>query len=129
IVGMGSFMGTIRAYIDRARRDGIKVGALRVKLFRPFPSEDIVKALSNVKLVGVMDRALVPGSPTGGVLHSDVACAIKQAGLDVRTLGYIAGLGGRLLTMDNVKQMIDILLKYKDVKEVPKEPFFIGVRE
>ncbi|MEM4685751.1 MAG: hypothetical protein QW133_06530, partial [Sulfolobales archaeon] len=61
--------------------------------------------------------------------HSDVACAIKQAGLDVRTLGYIAGLGGRLLTMDNVKQMIDILLKYKDVKEVPKEPFFIGVRE
>lgn len=129
IVGMGSFMGTIKAHIDRARRNGIKVGALRVKLFRPFPSEDVAKALSNVKLVGVMDRALVPGSPTGGILHSDVACVIKQAGLDVRTLGYIAGLGGRLLTIDNVKQMVDILLKYKDVKEVPKEPFFIGVRE
>ncbi len=129
IVGMGSFMGTIKAYVDKARRDGLKVGALRVKLFRPFPSEDVAKALSNVKLVGVMDRALVPGSPTGGVLHSDVACAIKQAGLDVRTLGFIAGLGGRLLTMDNVKQMVDVLLKYKDVKEVPKEPVFIGVRE
>ncbi|MEM1983526.1 MAG: pyruvate ferredoxin oxidoreductase [Sulfolobales archaeon] len=129
IVGMGSFMGTIKAYVDKARRDGIKVGAVRVKLYRPFPSEDIVKALSNVKLVGVMDRSLVPGSPTGGFLHSDVACAIKQAGLDVRTLGYMVGLGGRLLTMDNVKQMVDILLKYKDSKEVPKEPFFIGVRE
>ncbi|MCS7107926.1 MAG: pyruvate ferredoxin oxidoreductase [Sulfolobales archaeon] len=129
IVGMGSFMGTIKAYVDRARKDGIKVGALRVKLFRPFPAEDVAKALSNVKLVGVMDRALVPGSPTGGFLHSDVACSIKQAGLDVRTLGYIAGLGGRLLTMDNVRQMVDVLLKYKDSKEVPKEPIFIGVRE
>ncbi len=129
IVGMGSFMGTIKAYVDRARKNGVKVGTLRVKLYRPFPSEDIVRALSNVKLVGVMDRALVPGSPTGGFLHSDVACAVRQAGLDVKTLGYIAGLGGKLLTMDNVKQMVDILLKYKDVKEVPKEPFFIGVRE
>jgi len=129
IVGMGSFMGTIKSYIDRARREGIKVGMVRVKLYRPFPSEDIAKALSNVKLVGVMDRALVPGSPTGGHLHSDVIAALRQGGLDARTVGFIAGLGGRLLTMDNVKQMVDVLVKYKDAKELPKEPIFIGVRE
>ncbi len=129
IVGMGSFMGTIKAYVDRARKEGIKVGALRVKLYRPFPADDVAKALSNVKLVGVMDRALVPGSPTGGHLHSDVIAAIKQRGLDVRTIGFIAGLGGRLLTMDNVKQMVSALIKYKDARELPKEPIFIGVRE
>jgi pyruvate ferredoxin oxidoreductase alpha subunit len=131
IVGMGSFMGTIKAFVDRARRDGVKVGTLRIKLYRPFPSEDIAKALSNVKLVGVMDRALMPGSPAGGHLHHEVAFALRQAGLETKTIGFIAGLGGRLLTMDNVKQMVNVLSNYKDkpVRELPKEPIFIGVRE
>lgn len=131
IVGMGSFMGTIKAFVDRARRDGVKVGALRVKLYRPFPSEDIARALSNVKLVGVMDRALMPGSPAGGHLHHEVAFTLRQAGLETKTIGFIAGLGGRLLTMDNVKQMVNVLINYKDkpVRELPKEPIFIGVRE
>jgi pyruvate ferredoxin oxidoreductase alpha subunit len=131
IAGMGSFMGTIKAFVDRARRDGVKVGTLRIKLYRPFPSEDIARALSNVKLVGVMDRALMPGSPAGGHLHHEVAFALRQAGLETKTIGFIAGLGGRLLTMDNVKQMVNVLSNYKDksVRELPKEPIFIGVRE
>jgi pyruvate ferredoxin oxidoreductase alpha subunit len=129
LVAMGSVAGTIKAFIKKARKRGVKLGLLRVKLLRPFPADLIAKALANVEIVGVIDKALVPGHAHGGPLFSEVLTAMMLHGNESKTVGFIAGLGGRMIKFSDIDEMVNILTKYKGVKELPKEPFFIGVRE
>jgi pyruvate ferredoxin oxidoreductase alpha subunit len=88
IVAMGSVCGTIKDAIDKLEKEGEKAGLLQLSLFRPFPYEDIKKALSKAKEVIVMDRNLTFG--TKQVLASEISHAIKKP---VRSVVY--GLGGR----------------------------------
>jgi len=130
LISMGGLAGTVRAYVDRARREGIKLGAIRVKLFRPFPQEEIAKLISGKKIVGVIDRALAPGAVHGGPLFTEVATAVYLNRIDVPLVGFITGLGGRAVTFDHVSEVVKHLKKYsEELRELPKEPIFIGVRE
>ncbi|MCX6650442.1 MAG: pyruvate ferredoxin oxidoreductase [Methanomassiliicoccales archaeon] len=93
IVAMGSTAGTLRYVVDQLREKGMKVGAVKVRLFRPFPAEDMAKLLKGKKAVAVMDRAMSPG--TGGVLYLDVLESISRMKDSPRVSNYIYGLGGR----------------------------------
>jgi pyruvate ferredoxin oxidoreductase alpha subunit len=93
VVAMGSTSGTLRHVVDRMRERGSKVGSVKIRLFRPFPSEELAVILKGKKGVAVMDRALSPG--TGGALYSDVLQSIHDMPDAPKVTDYIYGLGGR----------------------------------
>ncbi len=132
LVAMGSVAGNVKAYIVKeARNRGIKLGLIRVKLFRPFPAKELIEVINNLKAVGVIDRALAFGSSYGGPLYGDILSAAYTGGVDTPIVNFIAGLGGRPVTFRDIKAMVDatLALDGKTRKDVPKEPYFIGVRE
>jgi pyruvate ferredoxin oxidoreductase alpha subunit len=94
VVVMGSAAGTVRTVIDGLRADGHKAGMVRVRCFRPFPVEQLAEALRDMQHVGVLDRAVAPGSP-GNPLYLDVVSALAQRGVAAKTTPYVYGLGGR----------------------------------
>ncbi len=101
IVAMGSLCGTIKAVIDNMRKEGHKVGLLRVIAFRPFPKEDIYNALKNADKVAVLDKNISLG--IGGVLFNEI-----KAKMDVDARGFILGLGGRDVSNEDIRNIIEI---------------------
>lgn len=131
LVAMGHVVGNIKAYLSRVRGKDSRAGVLKIKLYRPFPEDLIVKYLEGVKIIGVVDRALVPGSASPGPLHSEIVATLRKHGVDAKTLSFVSGLGGRPVTHEHIGVMFSKLseLKDKPASELPKEPLFIGVRE
>jgi pyruvate ferredoxin oxidoreductase alpha subunit len=100
LIAMGSAVGTMKDAVDRLRADGIPAGVLKVRLFRPFPAEEVLAALRPGQELLVFDRALSPGSQP--VLYSEVASRLRKQ--PVRSLVF--GLGGRDLTVDAVVDLV-----------------------
>jgi len=111
IVAMGSVCGTIKDYIDSQREKGKKIGLLRVISYRPFPKDAIFEALKNVSKVLVLDKSISLGSE--GPLYTEVKSLF--ANKKPKVSGFVAGLGGRDITIQTVKDMVDIS-KAKDVR-------------
>ena len=116
IVAMGSVAGSIKDVVDEMRERGEKAGLLKIKLFRPFPYETVVEALSKAKNIAVMDRALSFGAKPA--LYSDVVNAVFQAGLDVKIGSYVYGLGGRDIFRKDIEGIFEELLNGKFSKEI-----------
>ena len=127
IVCMNSTAGTTKVVIDELREKGIKAGLLKLRVFRPFPAEEIAKALENVKAVAVLDKA-DSLTACGGALFTDVTSGMYVNNLSVPTVSYIYGIGGRDTTTK------DILSVYEDLQEIVKNekidnPYrYLGVR-
>ncbi|MEM1701408.1 MAG: pyruvate ferredoxin oxidoreductase [Desulfurococcaceae archaeon] len=127
IVSMGSSSGTIRSVTRKLRERGEKIGALRIRMFRPFPFEDIAKVLGDAKLVAVMDRAIGPGS--FGALYLDVVASLYEQSSRPLIVNYIYGLGGRDLTEEMVLSVIDKSKKDLERGFIPDKIRYLGVRE
>ncbi|MFN3268487.1 MAG: ferredoxin oxidoreductase, partial [Zestosphaera sp.] len=127
LVAMGHVVGNIRAYLNKIRGRNSRIGVLKVKLYRPFPEDLIVRYLEDVEIVGVVDRALIPGSSCPGPLHSEIVAALRKHEVDTKTLSFVTGLGGRPVTHEHIGMMFSKLseLKDKPVSELPREPLFI----
>ncbi len=93
LVAAGGVAGTAREAVDRLREAGVAAGLLRIRLFRPFPSDEITKRLSLIPRVAVVDRNCSVGS--GGIFAQEIRAALHGAGADgPRVFSYLAGLGG-----------------------------------
>ncbi|MCM8791692.1 MAG: pyruvate ferredoxin oxidoreductase [Candidatus Omnitrophica bacterium] len=104
IVAMGSVCGTIKEVVDQLRRKGKKVGLLKVITYRPFPIDKIYEALKNVPKVAVLDRALSLGADAP--LYTEIRAIFfgkKRSPKLIRS--FIAGLGGRDITLDSIKEI------------------------
>ena len=127
IVCMNSTAGTTKVVVDELREKGIKAGILKLRVFRPFPAEEIAKALENVKAVAVLDKADSLNA-CGGALFTDVTSGMYVNNCSVLTVSYIYGIGGRDTTTK------DILSVYEDLQEIVKNekidnPYrYLGVR-
>ena len=127
IVCMNSTAGTTKVVVDELRQKGIKAGLLKLRVFRPFPAEEIAKALENVKAVAVLDKADSLNA-CGGALFTDVTSGMYVNKCNVPTVSYIYGIGGRDTTTK------DILSVYEDLQEIVKNekidnPYrYLGVR-
>ena len=127
IVCMNSTAGTTKFVVDKLRERGIKAGLIKVRMYRPFPAEEIAKALENVKAVAVLDKADSLNA-CGGALFTDVTSGMYVNNLSVPTVSYIYGIGGRDTTTK------DILSVYEDLQEIVKNektdnPYrYLGVR-
>ena len=103
-VAMGSMVSDARIVVDALRKEGQKVGLVKVRAWRPFPAEALRQALKNVKLITVCDKNIVYG--LGGALGTEVKSALF--GQDVRINSYILGLGGRDVTTEEIKKVLEL---------------------
>src|SRR5207247_7959466 len=96
VFGQGTLALPMKVAIRRLRKEGHKVGLVRLKWFRPFPTQEIVKSLSRFKAVGVIDRDYSFGSPYyGGVLNKEVGSALCSLQHRPEIVGFHNGLSGR----------------------------------
>jgi pyruvate ferredoxin oxidoreductase alpha subunit len=118
IVAMGSICGTIKAVIDNMRKEGHKVGLLRVIAFRPLPTEDIYNAVKNAERIAVLDKNISFG--IGGVLFNEI-----KAKMNVDARGFILGLGGRDVSNEDIRNIIEITKNSTEINEIN----WIGLKE
>jgi pyruvate ferredoxin oxidoreductase alpha subunit len=112
LLTMGSMGETAEEAIDALRKKGVKVGHLNMKLWRPFPFEELSKAVKGCKLLIVTDRALSYGGP-GGPLCSEVRAALYDDPSRPEIVNYIIGLGGRDMRVEDFMKIIETAPKAK----------------
>ncbi|MGM0370037.1 MAG: pyruvate ferredoxin oxidoreductase [Bacillota bacterium] len=128
IVALGSTTGTAKSAVDNLRENGVQAGLLKIRLYRPFPAEEIADVLDNLEAVAVLDRAET-FSTTGGPLFADIRAALYDNKADVEAVNYIYGLGGRDIKVEEIETV------YKDLEEivassnVEDRVQYLGVRE
>lgn len=127
IVALGSTIGTARDVVDEYRKKGIKVGLLKIRVFRPFPEEEIARKLKDLKACGIMDRS-EGMSAVGGPLYSEIRAALYNRA-NVPISNYIYGLGGRDVGIEDISKVIDDLENIAKTGKVPEKATYIGVRE
>ena len=110
IVCMNSTAGTTKFVVDKLREQGIKAGLLKLRVFRPFPVEEISKALSHLKAIAVLDKADSLNS-AGGALFEDVTSAMYVNNVHVPAINYVYGIGGRDTKADDIEKVYNDLSK------------------
>ena len=113
IVCMNSTAGTTKAVIDDLREKGVKAGLLKVRVFRPFPGDEIAEALGHLKAVAVLDKADSLNA-IGGALFEDITSCMYVAGKNVPMVNYVYGIGGRDTTSKEIESV------YTDLQEIVK---------
>ena len=122
VVAMGSVLGSLEDVVDDLRQQGVRIGVVGVKCFRPWPLDEVRVALRGVDQVVVVNRAIAVGS--GSILGQDVRLTL--AGSDTRVYDVVAGLGGRPVTRIGLRALLDDLL---DGRLVPDRLLFVDVDE
>jgi pyruvate ferredoxin oxidoreductase alpha subunit len=101
VVALGSVLGTIEDVIDELRDEGVSIGAVAVKCFRPWPYDEIRAALAGAKRVVVVEKAFAVGA--GGIVGQNVRLALS--GLTPTVYDVVAGLGGRPITKASLRRL------------------------
>ncbi|MCD6277750.1 pyruvate ferredoxin oxidoreductase [candidate division WOR-3 bacterium] len=127
IVVMGSTAGTAKDTVDLMREKGHKVGLLRIRVFRPFPAEEILNALKNVKVVGVMDRADGVNA-FGGPVFMEVRAALYESEKKPDVYSFVYGLGGRDVKPVDIERVFQMIMEADKGKKIDRLNY-IGVRE
>ena len=128
IVCMNSTAGTTKFVVDELRKKGIKAGLLKIRMFRPFPAEEIAKALSHLKAVAVLDKAdSLNGA--GGALFEDVTSAMFVNKVQVPTVNYVYGIGGRDTTAKDIESVYNDLTEIANNNGTNDFYRYLGVRK
>jgi pyruvate ferredoxin oxidoreductase alpha subunit len=128
LLGLGSTMGTVKHVVDQLRAEGVKAGALKMRVFRPFPIEALAKAVSGVSVLGVLDKAASFGAP-GGPLYEEVNTVFYNRAEKPLIKDFIHGLGGRDTSPTQIREMYENLLEIHGKGKVDEKVTFVGVRE
>ena len=128
IVCMNSTAGTTKAVVDKLRNQGVKAGLLKIRVYRPFPGEEVAKALSHLKAVAVLDKSDSLNA-IGGALFEDVVSSMYVSKQNVPVVNYIYGIGDRDTTEKEINSV------YTDLVEIVKDgkvenPYrYLGLRK
>lgn len=128
LVGIGSACGTMKDAVDELRKAGIKAGLLKVRVFRPFPGEEMAKALENCKAVAVMDRC-ESYSGNGGPLGAELMAAMYRNKNKAEAINIVYGLSGRDITVSDVKGVYERLVKIAEEGVKDSQYTYLGLRE
>ncbi len=128
IVVLSSTAGTAKTVVDSLREKGIKAGLLRPIVFRPFPKERIIEAISRVKAVAVMDRS-DSFSAEGGPLYSEVKAALYESAGKPLISNYIFGLGGRDIFPADIEKVYHDLQDIAKTGKIKERINYLGVRD
>ena len=127
IVCMNSTAGTTKDVVDYLREKGIKAGLLKIRVFRPFPAEEIAKALENVKAVAVLDKSESLNA-CGGPLFTDVTSGMYINNSNIPTVNYIYGIGGRDTTTKDIEKVYEDLEKIVETGDIGNPYRYFGLK-
>jgi pyruvate/2-oxoacid:ferredoxin oxidoreductase alpha subunit len=123
LVTSSTITSTARDVIDEMRADGIPIGLVKVRVFRPFPKKAIVQALQGVKKVAVLDRNLTFGPY--GIFAAEIKSVLYDTVLRPPLFNYILGLGGRDVTPATIREVAEYTLEH----DTPSDDLiWIGVK-
>ena len=128
IVCMNSTAGTTKYVVDNLRAKGIKAGLLKIRVFRPFPVDEIAKALSHVKAIAILDRADSLNA-AGGALFEDVTSSMYVNNVHVPAVNYIYGIGGRDTKADDIESVYTDLLEIVKTNKIDNPYRYLGLRK
>ena len=128
IVCMNSTAGTTKFVVDNLRKQGIKAGLLKIRMFRPFPTEEVPKALSHLKAVAVLDKADSLNA-AGGALFEDVTSAMYVNGKNVPMVNYIYGIGGRDTKTTDIESVYGDLAEIVKTGKIDNPYRYLGLRK
>lgn len=127
IVCMNSTAGTTKAVVDKLRENGVKAGLLKIRVYRPFPGEEVAKALSHLKAVAVLDKADSLNA-IGGALYEDVTSSMYVAKENVPVVNYVYGIGGRDTTEKDIESVYTDLAEIAKTGKVENPYRYLGLR-
>ena len=119
LITLGSISGLVREIVDKLREQGEKAGLLRIRYMRPFPNEEIAKAVKNAKAVGVLEKDISFGNE--GTVYTNVNSALQKAGISIPTSDYIGGLGGRNISPGEIENI------FEELKQEKSAVNFLGI--
>jgi pyruvate ferredoxin oxidoreductase alpha subunit len=125
VIVLGSTSGTARVAVKAMREKGVKVGMIKIRMFRPFPVEELTSSLKGVKAIAVMDRSDSFGA-FGGPVFSEIRSILQNQ--DMEIVNYIYGLGGRDIRQDQVEQVITETAQVAQTGKVKTYVHYLGVR-
>ena len=128
MVIIGSAAGTAKDAVDKLRAEGKKVGLLKIRLFRPFPGEEIAAALQNAKVIACMDRTESFNAQCGP-LGAEVKSALFNARLMPVVINYVYGLGGRDVTVKSITSVYEDLIKIDQTNDAGEKYRYLSLRE
>jgi pyruvate ferredoxin oxidoreductase alpha subunit len=128
LVAIGSAAGNVKSVVDKLRDEGRKVGMLKVRTFRPFPTEQIREALSGARVIGVMDRSDSFGAE-GGPLYTEIRSALYDTETRPQVYNFIYGLGGRDIFPDDIEGAVETLEQAAAGEAVARTRHYLNVRE
>ncbi len=123
LVTSGSVTGTARVAVDALREKGRKVGLVKIRLFRPFPKEELLEVVGDAEKVAVLDRSLSLG--IGGIFAHEIRAAFGNEKKHPPIFSYITGLGGRDVTMQILN---DVFYQTYECSEPPQQSVWVGMR-
>ena len=106
LLAMGSFSETAMDAIDKMRKEGKDVGLIRLRLWRPFPFEELRQAVKNAEVLIVLDRAISFGGP-GGPVCSEIRSALYDEDRKPKVIGFVGGLGGRDISIAGFEEIVN----------------------
>lgn len=127
ILAMGSTGGTGKVAVDQLRAQGKKAGLVRCRVYRPFPKEAMLKAITKVKVLGVMDRADTM-STLGGHLYNECRSILYESKERPLMKNYIYGLGGRDISIEDIEGIFGQLQSIQKSGKVDQDIVYYGVR-
>ncbi|MBQ6602898.1 MAG: pyruvate ferredoxin oxidoreductase [Eubacterium sp.] len=128
MVIMGSSAGTAKACVDELREKGVKAGIVKIRVFRPFPAEELAKALKGCRAVAVMDKS-EGFSACGGPVFAETAGALINEPVRPKLINIVYGLGGRDFTVDQAARVFARLAKIAETGETGPVYTHLGQRD
>lgn len=107
LITLGSVTGTCRVVVDELRNQGKKVGVLKIRFMRPFPEKEIIDTTRGAKVIGVLEKDISFGYE--GTVYTNVNSTLIKSGKPIQSYNFIAGLGGRDISKEDIKSMYDYL--------------------
>ena len=119
LITLGSIAGLAREIVDKLREQGEKVGLLRIRYMRPFPNEEIAKAVSHAKAIAVLEKDISFGNE--GTVYTNVNSALQKSGINIPTSNYIGGLGGKNISPQEIENI------FEELKQEKTSVKFLGI--
>ncbi len=129
IVALGSAAGTVRNEVEAMRAKGIPIGMIKLRVFRPFPAEELAIALSGVKAAAVLDRSDTFAGNIGGPVFIELRSSLYDLGKRPLLINYVYGLGGRDLSRELINHAAAELAEAARSGQVKQLVNYLGLRE
>ena len=129
IIALGSAAGTVRNEVECLREQGVPIGMIKLRVFRPFPAKELVAVLKGKKAVAVLDRSDTFAGGMGGPVFIETRSALYDEDNKPLLVNYVYGLGGRDLPVELVNKVATELKEIAQNGQVNQLVNYLGLRE